>query len=575
MNTLIDMLYEKQSQFPEKSFLKIWNRNNEIHEVTFESLIEESKKYAKYLKDKNLQVGDKVLLMVLTKVEFFYAYFGIMMAGGIPVPIHPPIFITEWDDYKEKFNHIFSTSQPKFIICYSEVLRSVESKLLENKYDKDRIILIDKLELYDNVENFIVYRPKSNEIAYIQYTSGTTDLPKGVMVTHEMLLKNINSIRKGINLSSKDTMVSWLPLYHDMGLIGTVLAPLYCDSIACLIPTEYFAIQPINLFKVITDFKGTVITAPNYGYVICNKYVNHKKMKDIDLSTLRLALVGADHIEFNDLSEFNDKFSCYGFDINTLLPVYGFAETGLAVSFSKIGEKLNINFMDRDALSKDGKIIITEKQVGKSISAIAVGKAVQNQEIMICDENNTDVGEGILGEICVRSDMITKGYINQEDKTYENLKNGWFKTGDYGYIANDVLYFFERKKDLIRKKNKFYKPTEFEYHCWKVDDIKRGRSAVIGIEKDGNKEDQDIYLLIETGTLYEEKYLQIIEMLNEIYKEHMGITPDYVHVVARGSIPQTSSGKTQRYKCKNKILDGSFDTNFIYDNNNNKILLCK
>ncbi|MDR3600912.1 MAG: AMP-binding protein [Desulfosporosinus sp.] len=575
MTTLIGLLEVRMKENPDKEFLHIWDRQDCRSNYSYQDIYQGALKFAAYFRDKGLKPGDSVMILLLSRVEFFFVFFGVMMAGGLPIPVHPPIFILEWDEYKEKFLHIFNTSRPKFILCYADVYRSIQDKILKEIVEEERILMLEKIELPDTSDGYQPIMPEAWDCAYVQYTSGSTGLPKGAMLTHSALMNNMKAIGEKIELSSEDVAVSWLPLYHDMGLIGNFLTALYWNCTVCLIPTEFFVMQPANFFRIIQEYKATSINSPNFGYVICNKYVNHKKIANVDLSSLRLSLIGADHIDFNDMQEFNEKFAAYGLNREIFLPVYGLAEACLGVTFSELNSSVSMDYVNWATLNQAKQAVSTTEQKRDTLRVVAVGKPVSGQQVIICDNEGKEQPDEMLGEICIKSNMLMSGYQNLPLVTNEVFRDGWLRTDDLGYKRDGVFYFFERKKDLINRKGKLFRPKDFEHFCWGIQDIKRGRSVVVGLEKTVGCEDQDIYLLIETGLFYSEKYTEIIESLNELYLEELGEIPDYVYVVPRGSIPQTSSGKLQRYKCRNKIKDGSIETNFIYDNIAKQVMFCK
>lgn len=573
MDTLISLLIERQKC--DKEFLHIWNRDNKRIGHSYSEIFRESKRYAEFFKKLGLKPGERVVIALLTRIEFFYAFFGIILAGGIPVPVHPPIFILEWDEYKEKFLHIFTNSKPSFLLCYKEVYHSFSEKILKDVFEKENILVLEELTVPQNSDDFVVEMPQPDDCAFIQFTSGSTGLPKGAILTHGALINNIDSIIKRIKLGSEDVIASWLPLYHDMGLIGNFLSTLYCGCTICLVPTEFFVMQPTIFFKIITEYKATIINSPNFGYVICNKYVNFKKMEGVDLSSLKFSLIGADHIEFNDMQEFNEKFSSFNMNESAFLPVYGVAESCVAVTMSEPQSSVKIDYLDREILSSEGRVVTVNTQEIGFVKAVAVGKPIEGQQVIICDETGNVLQHEMLGEICIKSCMLMDGYVNMKEKTENSFRDGWLLSGDLGYMKDNELYYFERKADLIKKGGKLYSPKEFENYCWSISDIKRGRSAALAISKESAADENDIYLLIETATFYREKYIEIIEELNSMYLEGIGIVPDYVHVVTRGSIPQTSSGKLERYKCRKKVINETFDVNFIYDNIKKDVIFCK
>lgn len=568
--SVIDMLTRNAEN--ERVFLHLWERSTVKHEYSYHDIYNGAMKYAAYLKENGLKQGDRAAILLLTRIEYFFVFFGVILAGGIPIPIHPPIFILEWEDYKQKFLHIMDKSHPKFLICYEDIFNAVSTKLLNDVYKEINIIQFEEIEK-SSLSSETAIQVTENDTVYIQYTSGSTALPKGCIISNAALMNNIRAIGNKLQLTDKDTVVSWLPLYHDMGLVGCFLTAFYFGLKICLIPTEYFIMQPTIYFRIITEYKATFICAPNFGYVICNKYVNFKKMVDIDLHTIRVSLIGAEHIENSDLAEFILKFGVYGFNENTFLPVYGFAESCLAVSFPELNESVKLDRIDWDLLNKENKAVSTTRTDCKTLEIISVGKSVGGH-IKIVNEHGKEVPEGVLGEICVKSDMIIKEYDN-----YENInmyaEDGYFLTGDIGYMKEDALFFFERKQNMIRRDHYLYRVKEFEQLCWDIPEIKKGRSVLLGIPAKSEESNSYLELLVETGTYYKEKYIEIIKKMNAAFLSKIGQIPDYIRIVARGCIPETSSGKRQHYLCKDKIKSNTIDTFFLYDNLNDIVLFSK
>jgi acyl-CoA synthetase (AMP-forming)/AMP-acid ligase II len=253
--------------------------------------------------------------------------------------------------------------------------------------------------------------------------------------------------------------------------------------------------------------------------------------------------------------------------------VYGMAECCLAVTFSAVGSPLRVEHVDRQALSRTGEALVSEASGGGTVPVFGVGHPVEGVDVSVRDPAGRQCPDGVLGTIWVKSEMFMERYQGGPNGAAAAGGPEWFDTGDLGYLREGTLFYFERVADCMRQRGTLFRPRDFEVFCSRIPEIKRGRSAVFaGTGADGH---QEVHLLIETGTLYREKYVEIVESLNALHRAHLGTVPDHVYVVARGSILQTSSGKLRRGKCRERIADGSFDVHFQFDNRRGEVLYCK
>jgi fatty-acyl-CoA synthase len=575
VNTLVSLLQARAEESGDRPALFLWGRSDQREQYSHADLARGAFGYAAFLREQGIEPGDRVLLVMLTRVEFFYAFFGCMLVGALPVPVHPPMFILEWDDYRAKFLHIVARAKPSLIFCYRDIKEAVEKKCLAQQ-ECPPVVNVEDVA-WDRGAGSGWRWPSVGEadVAYIQYTSGTTGLPKGARLTHGALIRNVRAIGEHLGLTEADTAVSWLPLYHDMGLIGNFLTPLYWQCQVCLLPTEFFVMQPTTFFKVIHQFKATGINSPNFGYVICNKYTKQRSMEGLNLSSLRFSLVGADHIECDDLEEYHDRFAPYRMSRDIAVPVYGMSECCLAVTISTPGDPLRVEHVDRETLSATGEAVPGAERAARTVPVFAVGSPIDGVRVSVRDDRGRELPDGFLGTIWVNSTMVMEEYLDSPDETSAVMQDGWFNTRDLGYVRDGTLFYFERVADCMRHHGTLYRPKDFEVLCTRIPDIKRGRSAAFGMRADAVAEHEDIHLVIETGTLYEEKYREIVNGLNALHQAELGRVADFVYVVARGSIPQTSSGKLQRGKCRSRVIDGSFDVHFHFDNRRGEVLYCK
>jgi acyl-CoA synthetase (AMP-forming)/AMP-acid ligase II len=393
-------------------------------------------------------------------------------------------------------------------------------------------------------------RAVGEDPAFIQYTSGSTGHPKGVLLAHENLVSNIHAIGQASRIGRKDVVVSWLPLYHDMGLIGALLFSIYWRMPLVLMPPTAFLLKPSRWLWAIHRHRGTMSPAPNFGYALCVKRVRPQEREGLDLSCWRLAMNGAEPVNVRTVVDFQRTFAPHGFQTLAMLPVYGLAESSLAVTFPDPGEPLRFEVVDRAALAA-GQAVIARG--AGSTAIMSVGRAVPGHEVVVVDERGNPVAEREVGHIVVRGPSVMQGYFRDEAATELVMVDGWLWTGDLGYVSHGELFVTGRAKDLIIVRGKNHYAEDLEAVAERIEGVRAGGVAAFGIYDEGRAQDL-VVMVCESRTEKESARLALVEKIATTVQQHCGIHVDEVVLVPPGTIPKTSSGKRQRALCRELYL---------------------
>lgn len=550
--TLIEVLLRRAEKEPHRPHIYLQDENGEEQIIRYGGLLEASLKVANGLHELGLRQGETVALMLPTCADFFYAFFGTLLAGGIPVPIYPPLRADKVEEYAVREANILNNAQIKILIAFNKV--EALSKLLR--------VFIKSLKTVTSVEalmrstnrvpNFLI---QTEDPAMIQYTSGSTSDPKGVLLTHHNLLSNIRAFGQAIHLSSADVGVSWLPLYHDMGLIGCWFGSLYHAFPLTLMSPISFLNRPERWLWAIHYHRGTLSAGPNFAYELCVRKIEESSIQGLDLSSWRLAFNGAEAINPKTLERFIKKFEPYGLRRQALFPVYGLAETCVALTFPSLEQSGPvIDTIDRNAFELEGRAIAKESADHHALQFVSCGVPIPDHEVRIVNDNGEDVEERIVGSLYFSGPSAMQGYYRNLSATQAIYHNGWWDSGDYAYKANGEIYITGRKKDTIIKAGRNLYPQEIEEVAAQISGIRKGCVVAFGIvdQKWGTEKLVIVAETTETkSNIRNQMILDIIEKVSSV----VGIPPDEVILVEPRTIPKTSSGKLQRSLCKQMFAE--------------------
>ncbi|EOV3869181.1 fatty acyl-AMP ligase [Escherichia coli] len=512
-------------------------------QLEYQTLKARAEAGAKRLLSLNLKKGDRVALIAETSSEFVEAFFACQYAGLVAVPLAIPMGVGQRDSWSAKLQGLLASCQPAAIITGDEWLPLVNAAT----HDNPELHVLSHAWFKALPEaDVALQRPVPNDIAYLQYTSGSTRFPRGVIITHREVMANLRAIsHDGIKLRPGDRCVSWLPFYHDMGLVGFLLTPVATQLSVDYLRTQDFAMRPLQWLKLISKNHGTVSVAPPFGYELCQRRVNEKDLAELDLSCWRVAGIGAEPISAEQLHQFAECFRQVNFDNKTFMPCYGLAENALAVSFSDEASGVVVNEVDRDILEYQGKAVAPGAETRAVSTFVNCGKALPEHGIEIRNEAGMPVAERVVGHICISGPSLMSGYFGDQVSQDEIAATGWLDTGDLGYLLDGYLYVTGRIKDLIIIRGRNIWPQDIEYIAEQEPEIHSGDAIAFVTAQ------EKIILQIQCRISDEERRGQLIHALAARIQREFGVTAA-IDLLPPHSIPRTSSGKPARAEAKKR-----------------------
>ncbi|MBC2582105.1 AMP-binding protein [Clostridium sp. DJ247] len=525
--------------------------------ISYNELYYKALKILKELQAKGLKKGSEVIFQIENNENFLVLFWACLLGGIIPVPVS----IGNNKDHKLKLFKIIDTLNNPSLITDIKILNSLEKFSTENGLLSYENFLKTKVIILDNILNATgsfgsIEIPKGNDIAYIQFTSGTTGDPKGIVLTHENLLSNTNAIVRGTKGSSEDTALCWMPLAHDMAFIGFHLSPLVANVNQHFIPTSLFIRKPHLWLKKASEYKVSVLACPNFGYKYFLDLFKPQVAVDWDLSSVRVILNGAEYISSELCDLFLEKMSKYGLNRNVMFGVYGAAEACIAITFPPIGEGLRKINLDRNYLSINDEIREVKEDDRNAISFVNEGYPVSECQVRICNENNSILEEKRVGFIHIKGKNVTDRYHNNKIETEKYIaKDGWVNTNDLGVMVDGRLIFIGRFKDAIIYNGKMYHPHHIETIAEEAQGIELGRIAACGVPNNESNEHDIIVCLYYKKKI--EDFASISENLKNLIESRIGLKVK--KVIPIKDMPKTTSGKIQRYKLIEKYLNGEYN----------------
>ena len=401
--------------------------------------------------------------------------------------------------------------------------------------------------------------PRADDIALVQYTSGSTGNPKGVVLAHTHMLANIRAISAAIDPRPDDVVVSWLPLYHDMGLIGSWLTSLYLGLELELMPPTAFLARPVRWLRAISDYGASLSPSPNFGYELFLRHVSDEQLAGLDLSTWRMALSGAEPVSPETVRRFSERFARCGFAPEALTPVYGLAEAGLAVTFPPLGRGPLIDAVDRRTLTRSGRAAPAAPDEPAPARFAACGHPLAGYQVRVVDSAGEEVGDRHEGRIEFCGPSATPGYFHNEQATRALRHDGWLDTGDLGYVADGDLYVTGRSKDIIIRAGRNLHPEELEEALGNLPDVRKGCVAAFGTSDPGQGTER-LVVLAESRLTDPEPLAELRRRIVAVTVDLLDTPPDDVVVAPPGTVLKTSSGKIRRTACRELYEAGTLGT---------------
>lgn len=553
--TLLDVLHLYGEKSPDKAHIYFQNEEGGEQVITYGELLHSSLRVAAGLSQRGLKPGETVAIMQPTHPRFFYTFFGTLLAGGIPVPIYPPFRMHMLEAYAKTEARILRNAEVRILVTFEQA-ENLSLLLKSFVPSLKHVTTVDELMLPEALDK--PFSANVSNYAFIQYTSGSTADPKGVLLTHGNLLSNIRAYGKAINVTPDDVAVSWLPLYHDMGLIGMWLGSLYFGVPLILLTPFSFLNHPERWLWAIHYHRGTLSGAPNFAYELCTRKIDPALIEGLDLSTWRMAANGAEKVYPKTLEQFAKKFAAYGFRHSALLPVYGLAESTVALTIPAVDKDFRLDTIQRKEFEENRRAIPVAETQDRDKSAlqfVSCGSPISGHEIRIVNDNDDVLPERMVGNLQFRGPSTMQGYYNNPKATQAIYHDGWLDSGDLAYIAGGELYITGRRKDLIIKAGRNLYPAEIEELVGVIPGVRQGCVAAFEVSDDQSGTEQ-LIVVAETREKSKSGRARISDAIKNAIATTLDIVPDHVLLVEPHIVPKTSSGKLQRAACKLLYQEG-------------------
>jgi fatty-acyl-CoA synthase len=541
--TLHEALWTWADAEPDRPHVFLRENGTGSGTLTYSALRNGAAAIAGGLASRQVAPGETVALMLPTGVDFLRSFMGILLAGAIPVPLYPPVRLDRLEDYFRRQQRILENAQARLLITVPEAA-PVARALRGSGAVGLTTISADDLAAVGTPPASAT--GSSSDPALIQYTSGSTGDPKGVLLDHGALLANIRAIAAAAEVQPTDVGVSWLPLYHDMGLIGTWLNSLYHGVPLALMPPLSFLARPESWLWTIHQHRATLSVAPNFAYELCVRKIADEALEGLDLSSWRCALNGSEAVSAGTLARFTRRFEPYGFRCEAFMPAYGLAESTVALSFTRPGRGPRIDTISREPFEHEGRAEPAVPGKQSPLEFVSAGAPLPGHEVRIVNDRGEDLPEGRIGHLLFRGASTMTGYYRNPEATAAVTRpGGWIDTGDLAYLRAGELYVTGREKDLIIQAGRNLVPEEIELVAASVEGVRRGCVAAFGVA-DPESGTERLIVAAETRRTEPDELAALRKAVIARVAEAIDLPPDEVVLLPPGSVPKTSSGKIRR-----------------------------
>ncbi|MEO8602562.1 MAG: AMP-binding protein [bacterium] len=547
--TLSAALATLVERFPTFRCLTLLDRHGSEQHVSLEALWTRARLIQAATTEHGLRPGGFALLALPTGPELVAAYFGVMLAGGIPGLIATPSNrVADRHVYARRVGAILSDADARLLYCSEDLVDLFTgggSALL------GRAALLTPAAAPAGVALPPIQPLAADTIATVQYSSGSTGIPKGILLTHQAMLNNIRAVRDGLGVTPRDVSVNWIPLYHDMGLIDAFLLPLLSGCPGVLIPTMDFMRDPALWLWSIHRYRGTLSWAPNFAYTICATRVPDADLAGLDLSSWRVAINAAEPVLASTIAKFAARFVPYGFAPAAMTPAWGLAENVTIATAHPVTEPPHIETIDRQALATSG---VAEATPRDGLASVAIGRCLPRCAVEIRNEAGARLADRHVGAVWLRTDSLFEGYHGNAELTAKARVDGWLNTGDRGYMVGDDLYFIARDKDVIVIGGEKYVPHDIETVISQVAGVREGCGVAFGVLSE-ERGTEDIAAVVETKLTDDAALTDLRTRIRAAVMQSIGLGLRYVILVPPGGVEKTTSGKLARTATRQRYAD--------------------
>lgn len=554
MTTFTSVLRDFYEREPDRVSVTLQHPNQPDFHINYRELIERSNDYAAEYARVGVKPGDVVILILQHGKDLVYSFWGAVLLGAIP-SLMP--FLTEKlspERYRADLSALFSHSHPTGVVTYPEFETDVKTLVAESDANC-HVLITDRIPRQDKVDfaSLPGAQAKETDVVLLQHSSGSTGLQKGVALSHRAIFNHLNSYGASINLMRDDVIVSWLPLYHDMGLIACFLLPILRGvPVVQMSPFDWVR-APYRMLRAISDYRGTLTWLPNFAYNFCAQKIRDRDLEGVDLSSWRASINTSEPVRFKSHEMFFERFKGYGLRFETLQTSYGMAENVFAATQNDLSKLPYVEDVDRESFTTD-RVARPAYGGRPAIQMMSCGQPIPETVIRIVDDKGHDLPERHIGEIVLKSTCMLNEYYNRPDITKKAfLPGGWYMSGDYGYMVNGEIFVAGRKKDMLIVGGKNVYPQDLESLACEVPGVHPGRTVAFGMfdEAQGTEE---VVIIAEVNSNDEAEHERVADEIRKHVTKNSAIAVRYVRVVGPKWVLKTSSGKVARSANKEKFM---------------------
>ena len=571
---LLTFLESHASKTPNKIALGFFDQlhNGAVPKtLSYQDFVHKAYAVANTLLGRGLRSEDRVLIVLPQSIDYLIAFYGCLYAGLIPVTLYPP----KGPSHVQRLTAVIADAEARAVITDSAISIIFDQSHYTLQQRELLVVNITEIGTAAIQNQFSIPTIDSSMTAYLQYTSGSTGQPKGVCVRHSNLIANLRMQQKSYGISNDTTLVSWLPLCHDMGLIGVPILALHFGASAYITTPTNFIRHPKIWLEAITYFKGTMSWAPNFAYDLCVNGISEKDRQNLDLSSWQVAVNASEPVRAQTIDAFINSYKQYGFSARTMKPGFGLAEATLQVTVTDLTDTFYVESIDRDQIQSKKMAILATHEASNHLSYVSCGRKSQGTSVLIVDPENTqELAVRHVGEIWVKGPHVCSGYWQKSDESTRTMgaftQHGTgpcLRTGDLGYLnENGDLFIVGRLKDIVIVRGRNYAASDIEQTIEAASPkIRAGFVAAFSVE---NEEKEDIVILIEMrDPLTHEEGTHIVTEAQRLCRVEHGIVIEKIIFVSRGTLAKTTSGKHQRQMYKRHYLDHSLSLFHFQDRN--------
>ena len=550
--TLIELLDWHVVQHGERVHISLVDETEHSADISYHQLQAEAMALAAGLLAHDVNAGDKIAIMLPTGRAFFAAFYGALYAGCVPVPLYPPARPSQIEDHMRRIAGIVANAEA--VLLVTDARAKPLGHLLRAQCPSLRQVAT-VTDLSRPATSPLPPPPRADDIAFLQYTSGSTGNPKGVALTHANLLANLSSMARASGVTAEDIFVSWLPLYHDMGLIGACMGSLYVGFHLVLLSPLAFLARPGRWLWTIHRHRATVSAAPNFAYELCVNKLDDRELDGLDLNHWRLAYNGAEPVSPDTIKRFTTRFARYGFRASAMTPVYGLAESSVGLAFPPLGRGPLIDRVDRAALSSSGIARPAAEDDTHAQRIVSCGLSLPDHAIRIVDSKGDVLPERTQGRVQFQGPSATRGYFHNPEADQRLFDGAWLNTGDLGYLAAGELYLTGREKDVIIRGGHNLYPQELEEAVSRLPGVRRGGVAVFPAT-DPKTGTERLVVLAEIRDDTAGNRERIQAAINRLAVDLIGLPADDIVLAPPRTVLKTSSGKVRRAACRERYERG-------------------